>query len=97
MSSDSALTAKWFTWIARLEGVSLLLLFGVAMPLKYVGGIAEATVWTGWAHGCLFLVYLVALDSQRRVAGWSLGWAAVGFVASLLPLGTFLFEWKSDL
>ena len=89
---DPRLTATWFTNLARLEGVSLLVLFGVAMPLKYAAGIAEATVWTGWAHGCLFLVYLVALDSQRRVAGWSIGTAAAGFVASLLPFGTFVFE-----
>lgn len=89
---DPRLTERWFTWIARAEGVSLLVLFGIAMPLKYGVGIAEATVWTGWAHGVLFLVYLVALDSMRRVAGWSLGTTALGFAASLLPFGTFVFE-----
>ncbi len=86
------MTASWFKWIARAEGVSLLVLFGVAMPLKYGAGMAHATIWPGWFHGQLFILYLIALGSIGRVKGWSIKQYATGFAASLLPGGTFLFE-----
>lgn len=85
-------TWRWFLTLARIEGVSAACLFGVAMPLKYGAGIAEATAWAGWIHGVLFLVYLVALWSTARVLGWSWGTRALGFVAAVVPCGTFLFE-----
>ena len=85
---------RWFTWIARFEGLSLLALFGIYMPSKYLlkleldGGQG----WFGWVHGMLFMMYVLALVSLTRAAGWSLSRAALGFVASLLPFGTFAFE-----
>lgn len=87
-------TLTWFGWIARLEGVSLLALFGVYMPAKYLAHVEldGGQGWFGWMHGQLFLAYLVALVVTGREAGWSLGRMAVGFVASLLPGGTFWFE-----
>lgn len=85
-------TLVWFLWIARAEGVSLLALFGVAMPLKYGLGWMHATAWAGWFHGALFLVYLIALGSVVRVRGWGFLGLALGFIGSLVPLGTFAFE-----
>ncbi len=85
-------TRRWFTSIALAEGASLVALFGVAMPLKYVAGQPEPVAWFGMAHGVLFSVYVVALGSVTRVDGWSWGRSALGFVASLLPLGTFALE-----
>jgi len=85
-------TVRWFLWVARAEGVSLLLLFGIAMPLKYALGIPEFVKPVGMAHGALFVVYALALWHAGRVEGWSIGRLALGFVASLLPGGTFVFE-----
>ena len=83
-----------FAWVARAEGVSLIVLFFVFMPLKYGLHIEidGGTGLIGWLHGVLLLVYLIALGTTSRVLGW--GWMEVliGFVASLLPGGTFLFE-----
>jgi integral membrane protein len=90
--SNESLTLQWFFAIGRLEGASLLALFGIAMPLKYLAHMPAATSWTGWIHGFLFLVFLVALASARRTEGWPasrLGW---GLLASLVPLGTFVLE-----
>jgi integral membrane protein len=81
-----------FVWIARAEGLSLLLLFGVAMPLKYGMGWSEATWWPGLAHGLLFLAYVAALSVLARAESWPRAQVGVAFVASLLPFGTFLFE-----
>lgn len=85
-------TRQWFVSIARAEGLSLLLLFGVAMPLKYGAGITSAVVWPGWLHGVLVITYTLALGSVGRVEGWTWGRMIQGFVASLLPFGTFWFE-----
>ncbi|MCR9159528.1 MAG: DUF3817 domain-containing protein [Nannocystaceae bacterium] len=87
-------TMRWFAWLARAEGVSLLLLFGVYMPLKHGAGVVldGGQGWFGWMHGVLQLLYLVALVVTARVHGWGLRRQALGFVASLLPLATFVFE-----
>lgn len=87
-------TLSWFAWLARAEGVSLLLLFGLYMPLKHAAGVVldGGQGWFGWAHGVLQLVYLVALVVTAHVHRWSGVRQVLGFVASLLPLGTFWFE-----
>ncbi len=85
-------TLRWFLWIARFEGLSMLVLLGVAMPLKYVAGNPHPVAWVGWTHGILVVLYLVALSSVARVEGWSWGRTAAAFVSSLLPGGTFVFE-----
>ena len=89
------LTRSWFLQVARLEGMSLIALFFVAMPLKYGAGIAEPVAWVGWIHGTLVFLYVIALGSMCRVEGWPLWRVAIWFVASLLPAGTFIAEAKA--
>lgn len=81
-----------FLWVARLEGLSLLLLMGVAMPLKYGAGFEHATQVPGWAHGVLFMAYVVLLAVVGLQQGWSVLRLAAGLLASFVPFGTFLFE-----
>jgi integral membrane protein len=91
-------TARWFLWVARAEGLSLLLLFGVAMPLKYVFDTPEWVKPVGMGHGALFVVYAIALWHTAAIEGWSWLRVAGGAVASLIPFGTFVFERRvSDL
>ena len=87
----------WFDWLSRLEGLSLLALFGVYMPAKYGFGVEldGGQGWFGWVHGMLFVLYVVALLVVWRTARWSIAQTAAGFVASLLPFGTFVFEARS--
>lgn len=86
----------WFRWVARLEGMSLLVLFGIYMPLKYGAGIVidGGQGWVGWAHGIFQLVYVMGLIVTARLLGWSITRGIIGFVASLVPFGTFVFERK---
>jgi integral membrane protein len=85
-------TLTWFRWIGRAEALSLILLMGVAMPLKYALGRPEAVQWVGWVHGILFLVYVIALGSVARVEGWSWPRIALGVLASMVPFGPLAFE-----
>jgi len=87
---------NWFWWIARIEGLSLIVLFGVYMPLKYGAKIVldGGQGWFGWAHGIFQVVYVAGLISVVRLQKWPITRGVAGFVASLLPLGTFFFEKK---
>ena len=48
--------------LAIIEGVSTLVLFGIAMPLKYFAGLPLAVRIVGSLHGALF----VALTRPTR-------------------------------
>jgi integral membrane protein len=78
--------------IAKLEGVSFLILLGIAMPLKYAAGLPLAVKIVGWAHGALFLLFLLALGNARLQAKLPWGLGALVFVASLLPFGPFVVD-----
>ncbi|MBA2320129.1 MAG: DUF3817 domain-containing protein [Deltaproteobacteria bacterium] len=91
-----SLASRWFRGIALAEGVSLVTLFAVAMPLKYAFGRPEAVAVVGWIHGILFLAYVVALLAAARAEGWRPTTVLAGFVASLVPFGPFAFHWWLD-
>lgn len=74
------------------EGISFLLLLGVAMPLKYWAGIAVAVKAVGWLHGALFMALLFALGRARLCARLPAGTCLAVLLASLLPFGPFLIE-----
>jgi len=78
--------------VAFLEGVSLLVLFFVAMPLKYLAGLPIAVLICGSIHGALFILFCIALERVRRAHGWPLGRAAAVFGSGWLPFGTFVAD-----
>lgn len=81
-----------FRIIAFLEGLSYLILLGIAMPLKYMADMPLAVKYVGWAHGVLFVLYMVTLAHAAREHRWSLLKVALAFVASLVPFGTFWLD-----
>ena len=80
--------------IGIAEGISFLLLLGIAMPLKYVAGIPEMVKWVGWIHGLLFVLYLAAVAHVTFLHRWSVLRVAGAFLAALLPFGTFVLDAK---
>ena len=76
------------------EGISYLLLLGIGMPLKHMFGIPEVVKYVGWAHGVLFILYMVALLQVTLVHRWSILKVAAGVTASLLPFGPFILDKK---
>lgn len=81
-----------FRLVSLLEGVSFLVLLGIAMPLKYAAGIPEAVRYVGWAHGLLFVLFILALLSASTAARWPLTKIAGAFIASVIPFGAFVLE-----
>lgn len=81
---------KAFRYIGFVEGVTTLVLFLVAMPLKYWGGNAALIPPAGWIHGIAFLVYIVALVPALWGRGFTgFQWLRT-FMAAFFPFGTFL-------
>lgn len=81
-----------FVWVARLEGLSFLALMGVAMPLKYGLGLAEAVKHTGRLHGALVVLFVAALAFVARRQRWPARKVVWALVSSMVPLGWLFFE-----
>jgi integral membrane protein len=79
-------------WTGLIEGVSFILLVGIAMPLKYVWGQPRAVSMVGMLHGLLFVLFCAALARAMWVGGWPLSRGALVFVAALLPFGPFVID-----
>ena len=77
-----------------IEGVSYLLLLGIAMPMKYFFGFPMAVKIVGMAHGFLFLAYCLLLVVQMRTNKWNVLFGIYLFVATLIPFGTFVTDRK---
>jgi integral membrane protein len=85
-------TLQRFKLVAFLEGVSFLLLLFVAMPLKYMMGMAIATKIIGMIHGILFILFLVLLYQASQKENWDNKFIGFAFLMSLLPFGTFFLD-----
>ena len=78
--------------IGYVEGISYLILLGIAMPLKYYYAMPQAVKIVGMAHGVLFILYIVALMNATLFYKWGIMKAMGAFVASLIPFGTFYLD-----
>jgi integral membrane protein len=85
---------KQFRMAAYIEGWSFIILLFVAMPLKYIMGIAIATKIVGMLHGVLFIWFLLALGSARAEKNQDAKFVLTSIVASLVPFGTFFLDKK---
>ena len=78
--------------VGRIEGVSTLVLFFIAMPLKYMADQPMAVTYVGWVHGVLFIslavVTFIAWIDKHLSFRWSF-WVAIG---ALFPFGPFIVE-----
>ena len=78
--------------IGLVEGVSFLILLGVAMPLKYFAGMPQTVKVVGWIHGLLFITFCMALLQTRLDAKWNAWRTGTILVAALLPFGPFVID-----
>lgn len=79
--------------IGFLEGISLLLLIFIAMPLKYLLGQPEMVRIIGSVHGLLFTLFVVITLSVAVTYKWTFSaitWKVL--IACMLPFGTFYID-----
>ncbi len=82
----------WFRIVAIAEGISFLVLLGIAMPLKYFMDMPMAVKIVGYLHGFLFIAFVLLAWSVKYKLNKNIFWFAKAFLASLLPFGTFVLD-----
>lgn len=75
--------------VSLMEGVSFLVLVGIAMPLKYGANMPEAVRIAGSIHGGLFILFGAVLLRVLFGARWPASRAGLVFVAALVPFAPF--------
>jgi integral membrane protein len=78
--------------IGLIEGISFLILLGIAMPLKYFAGIPQAVTLAGWLHGLLFITFCIAVTQAHQEANWTRWRTSAVLIAALLPFGPFVID-----
>ena len=78
--------------VSLLEGTTLLLLLGVAVPMKHLAGIPIATAIMGPIHGIAFVLYVWMLIQTISIGGWTRAAAARMVLAGLIPFSAFVNE-----
>ena len=83
---------KHLRWIMLAEGISCIVLFFIAMPLKYIWGMNTAVRIAGGLHGFLFCWACLVLLIVHLDRKWDLAHSVKYFIAIIPPGGMFLTE-----
>ena len=79
-----------------IEGTSALVLFFVAMPLKYLSGVPElgkeVVFWVGSVHGGLFVLYALVTFVAWGRGALRFKHVAMAAAASIVPFGPFVID-----
>lgn len=98
VSSTNQIFLKRLRQLGTVEGVSTLVLFGIAMPLKYLADMPLAVRIVGSLHGLLFvsLAMMLLLAITRVPIPGRL--AFFGIIAAVIPFGPFVYDrWLAEI
>lgn len=85
---------KFFKIIGILEGISAILLFFVAVPMKYLLANPILIRPVGMAHGVLFTIYILLAIMLKFEQDWNFKKLVIIAIAAIVPLGTFYVDKK---
>ena len=85
---------KAFRVLSLIEGLSLLILLCIAMPLKYHFQVYSVVPIVGPIHGILFMAYFCMSLSVSHKEEWSVGFWLLVLLASVAPGACFVLDWK---
>lgn len=85
-------TVKRFRIFAVLVGIGLLVLVGIAVPLKYLGDEPAFSEVFSPIHGFLYILYLLTTVDLARRADWSLPRTVGVMLAGAVPFLSFVVE-----
>lgn len=79
--------------ITFLEGISLLLLLFICMPLKYLCDMPMYTKIMGSVHGGLFVLFVIYVWQVADEYDWKF-WSTTlkVLISSFIPFGTFYID-----
>lgn len=75
------------------EGISLLVLVLIGVPLKRLAGQPEVVQTVGPIHGLLFVLYVLTIIQAKTEYRWPLGKTGLALLASFIPGGTFYADY----
>lgn len=78
--------------VANLVGVVLLVLVGVAMPLRYLGGEEALSKAVSPVHGALYMVLVLCVVLLGRSRDWSVQRIVLVALGGTVPVVSFLVE-----
>ena len=78
--------------IGLLEGISYVVLLGIAVPLKYMAEMPMAVKITGPIHGGLWVLLMLLAAAAWGSKALSTKDCALVVLASLLPFGPFVID-----
>lgn len=76
-----------------LDGISLLVLLCIAMPLKYIADYPMAVTIVGAVHGGIFIAYLLSILYVQLRVQWNAGLSIVAVLVAFIPAGNFVFDY----
>lgn len=80
--------------LGHVESASALILFVIAMPMKYFMDIPQAVTFVGTIHGVLFLLYVFAAAWVGRELKWPISKILFAWLLAGVPMGPLFFEKK---
>ena len=81
-------------WLGIIEGFSTLILFFIAMPMKYFYDQPIAVTIAGPIHGFLFLALVSMFLIGKSQVPLSTKMVVGGIVGAVLPFGPFVVDVK---
>lgn len=83
---------KWLILMGLIEGTSTLVLFFIAMPMKYGWGHDNAVSIVGGLHGILFLILVAMFILGKTIVPLSGRMVVYGIIGAIVPFGPFVVD-----
>ncbi|MGN7476214.1 MFS transporter [Solibacillus silvestris] len=77
-----------------LDGISLITLLFISMPLKYFADLPQFVSVNGSIHGGIFMIYFLAIILVQLRIQWNIGWSFLAILAAFIPFSNFVLEIK---
>jgi integral membrane protein len=82
--------------LSFIEGLSLLAILFVTMPMKYFYQFPTPNKFSGMIHGVLFILYIAFLFQVKESRNWNLKKFFYLVFLSSIPFGFIIFEFKKE-
>lgn len=87
--NDRLLNLRWLRWASLTEGATLILLVGLAVPLKRMAGMPEFVTVLGPLHGAAFLIYVAMVMRAASTSLLSAVETVQLLMVAFVPFGAF--------
>jgi len=89
MSKDNSTKVTRLRIVSAIEGISLIVLVFIAVPLKYIWHQPWLVQNIGMVHGLAFILYVFTVIQTKVELGWNTGKTILALLLSVVPFGTF--------